>query len=164
MYYIHELSILRKFNMSRSRFLVTVDNVCKLKLTSHVIYRIYINIVHSTVCCTEVLIISCHLNAAYVRSEATLSDITPALVEYFITDSAKGSVLVNLKDSNLAIMIACYEEELVLIACRQIASTHTIDCRVTKNCKASILLNLICLNAEICNRVQIFPVMRNCHI
>ena len=141
-----------------------MDDINKLKLTCGMIDRIYICIIHTKVCRTQIFIVSGHLHAADMGTEASLSHISPALVEYLVCNSAEGSVILKSEHSYLTVMVACHKQKLIIIIRRQITASHTVYGCLTKEFQCSVILNLISLYTKVRDGIKIFPVMCNGYI
>ena len=51
-------------------------------------------------------------------TEASLSHISPALVEYLVCNSAEGSVILKSKNRYLTVMISRHKQQFVIIVSR----------------------------------------------
>ena len=132
-----------------------MDDINKLKLTCGMIDRIYICIIHTKVCRTQIFIVSGHLHAADMGTEASLSHISPALVEYLVCNSAEGSVILKSEHSYLTVMVACHKQKLIIIIRRQITSSHPVDRSVIDHCEIPcLLIDPVCFHSHIRDGIQ----------
>ena len=99
-----------------------------------------------------------------MRAEVSLSDTAQSLEEELIADTADRTVLIESENSDLAVMVAGYKEEFILIIGGEVGASHAVDRSEAYLLKISALDDLICFNTEVCDRIQILPVVRNRHI
>ena len=61
-------------------------------------------------------------------------------------------------------MIARRKKKLILVVCRKITPSHTVDRTLIDPGQRSLFLNTVRFHPHIRDRIQIFFIVRDCHI
>ena len=84
---------------------------------------------------------------------------TPDGSELDVNENYTTTVITQSAHCELSLMIACHKQKPVLIICRKITASHTVDRRMIDTGQFPILLDHISFHAKICNRIQKFFIM-----
>ena len=97
-------------------------------------------------------------------TEITLRNTAEPLQKELVTDIPDRSVFIEPEHSDLAVVIAGNEQELIFIIRREVRASHSIDRSEVDLFKVTSLYDPVCLNSEIGNGIQVFSVMRDRNI
>ena len=159
MYDINKFAVLCHLDMTRCRFQFTSDHIHMFQFSRLMIQTIHIHMIHSDIRNHQIMIVPCHLDTVDMRTKITLCNASHTFMINFLRDLTDTTVLAQSEHCDLSVMIACHKQEPVLIICRKITASHTVDRRMIDTGQFPILLDHISFHAKICNRIQIFFIM-----
>ena len=120
--------------------------------------------IHSQVCRQEEMVVPGHLDALNMRPEIALRNAPESLEKELVTDLTHGTVLIDPEHCDLAVVIAGYKEELVLIVCGEVGTSHAVDRSEIDLLQISALDDLVSFNTKVSDRIQELSVVRDRHI
>ena len=145
--------------MARRGFQFAVYDIDLLDFSVHMIETVDIDVIQAQIRCAEELIIPCHLHALHMRPEVALRDAAHALMENLIRDIADRSVLIQLQNGDLPIVVSGDKEPGIRVVCGQIGSAHAVDPCPVHKLKTPSLHDPVSFHPEIRDRIQEFLIV-----
>ena len=161
---VEEVSVVGKLEMPGSRLHLGVQDRALFDLAGDWIEGIYIDMVHTQVCDTQIFVVSGHLDTLYMGAEIALRNASQALQEQLVGDLAHTAVFIDAQDGNLAVVVAAHKEVMICVIRRQMRAAHAVDRGAVQFFQIAAADDLKGFHAEVCDGIQIFAVMRDGHI
>ena len=161
---IEEVSVVGKLEMSGSRLHLGVQDRALSDLAGDGIEGVDIDVVHTQIGNTQILVVSGHLDTLYMGAEIALRNASQALQEQLVGDLAHTAVFIDTQDGDLAVVVAAHEEVMICVIRRQMRAAHAVDRGAVQFFQIAAADDLERFNTEVGDGIQKFAVMRDGHI
>ena len=150
--------------MPGRRLLLAADHVDVAQTPCLMVETVYIHMVESQICRTQVTIISRHLHTVDMGSEIPFRNTPQPLVINLLRDLSGTAVFPQPEHRDLPVMIAAHEQESVFIVGGKIAPAHTVDTARIDDLEVTAWQDSVRFHTKIGNGIQKFLVMGNRNI